>query len=131
MRLMLVPVAAAIALTGCDSGAQQQQPAPARPIKVTGDKDYQAELKSLTETNRNLTLLRAVQDTGNACRRVEGSVETGTYKNFDAWTVRCTGTGDWLVFLAATGDVQVRACKETAELKLPACASDRIPEKAE
>ena len=37
------------------------------------------------------------------------------------WTVRCTDTGDWAVFIAPNGDVQPRRCADEAELKLPAC----------
>lgn len=119
---------ALIALAGCDAGTEPS--APVRPIKVTGDQDYQAQLKALSPTNRDLALRRAIQDTGNQCKRIDGAVQAGTFKVFETWTVRCSDSGDWMVFVAATGDVQVRACRETAELQLPACATDRIAEAA-
>ena len=110
--------AAALMLAGCDGGAD---PAPTRPIKVTGAVDYQARMAGLSDTSRRLALRRAIQDSGNRCKRVDADVMQGAYKAMDMWLVRCSDTGEWVVFLAGAGDVQVRSCRDIAALGMPAC----------
>jgi hypothetical protein len=46
------------------------------------------------------------------------------------WTLRCTDTGDWAVFIAPNGDVQSRKCADLAELKLPVCRMEDTPDQA-
>jgi hypothetical protein len=45
------------------------------------------------------------------------------------WTARCTDSGEWAVFIAPVGTVQVRRCANVVSLKLPACQP--IPEPKE
>ncbi len=52
-----------------------------------------------------------------------GSAFQGEYKSLKMWTLRCSDSGDWALFLAANGDIQVRACKEATQLGLPPCVT--------
>ena len=46
------------------------------------------------------------------------------HDNLKMWTATCQ-TRSYAVFLAPNGDVQVRDCKDTAVLKLPACRLEK------
>ena len=106
------------ALGACDSGGDSQ-PTNVTKIKIA-DSAYIQQLRALSDQQRDLTLRRAVRDSGLGCHRVQGSEESGTYENLVVWTVRCD-TGNWAVFAAPTGDVQVRSCEHVAQLGLPGC----------
>jgi hypothetical protein len=82
---------------------------------------YADQLRALTPQNRDLALRRAIIDSGERCKRIESSEETGQYKNMATWTARCQGGRDWAVFIAPNGDAQVRSCTHVAQLGLPAC----------
>ncbi len=45
----------------------------------------------------------------------------GRFKNLVMWTARCKVGGDYGVFIGPDGTVQVRQCRQMAELKLPVC----------
>lgn len=117
------------ALAGCDNGtsngANDRQAVTMKPSS-----EYVEKLSALSELNRGLALRRAVQDEGNRCKRVERSGYQEDYKNLSMWTLRCTDTGDWAVFIAPNGDVQSRKCADLAELKLPVCRMDETSDQA-
>ncbi len=109
-------LAAASLLTGCDGGDGPRQTTKVRPASA-----YVDQLKGLSEMSRGLALRRAIQDSGSTCKKVDASGYQQDYQNLSMWTVRCSDGGDWAIFIAPNGDVQVRACKDAATLKLPAC----------
>ena len=113
-----------LALAGC---GEQAAEAPAETRKMTASSPFVDQLKGLSELNRGLALRRAIQDSGSACKKVEQSGYQEDYKNLSMWTVRCSDTKDWAIFIAPNGDVQVRKCTDAAQLQLPAC---RIEEQA-
>ena len=115
-------LALALALAGCDSGGGD---AP-KTRSITASNPYVEQLKSLSEQNRGLGLRRAVQDTKQRCKKVETSAYQEDYKNLSMWTLRCTD-GEYGIFIAPSGDVQVRQCKDMKTLGLPEC---RLPAKA-
>ncbi|SNS79091.1 hypothetical protein SAMN06295912_11646 [Sphingomonas laterariae] len=82
---------------------------------------YSDRLAALTDLQRNAALRRAVLDSGQYCKRVEWSAKQQTYKNLVMWTARCNPGGDKAVFIGPDGSVQVRPCKDLAQLKLPQC----------
>lgn len=105
-----------LALAGCDGGGE-----PANTTKVKASSPYVEQLRKLSELNRGLALRRAIQDTGQACKKVDRSGYQEDYKNMSMWTVRCSDGNDWSLFIAPNGDVQVRSCVQSAQLGLPAC----------
>lgn len=113
-------IAALLPLAGCgdagDSGGQATTP-----IKAASP--YVAQMRALSPLNRGLALRRAIQDSGERCKKIESSAYQQEYKNMAMWTAHCSDTGDWALFIAPNADVQVRACADAAQLKLPACRS--------
>lgn len=104
------------------------------PRKVTsievGDGAYVEKLRALSPQFQDLALRRAIQDAGKSCRRIEASAEQGPHENLSMWTARCEGGTQWAIFIAATGDVQVRDCAEAEQLGLPACQALEAQENA-
>ena len=115
---MAVSAAFMLVLAGCDGAGETGA---RKTIEVTGDAPYVEQLKALGEMNRGLALRRAIQDSGERCKRVDVSGYQQDYRNLSMWTARCSDSGDWAVFIAPNGDVQVRSCGDAATLELPAC----------
>lgn len=114
-------VTAGIVLLGLAACGSEGSTPPAKTKTITGTTQYIDKLKALSEMNRGLALRRAIQDSGNACKRVETSGFQQDYENLSMWTVRCSDTKDWALFIAPNADVQVRKCAEMQQLKLPEC----------
>jgi hypothetical protein len=114
--------AAILALAGCGGAPEASN---TRQIEVTGDIAYVEQLKALDEMNRGLALRRAIQDSGERCKRVDASGYQQDYENLSMWTARCSDSGDWALFIAPNGDVQVRSCEDAATLELPACRFEK------
>jgi hypothetical protein len=104
---------------GCDGGSQTSRQ-PATKIEVAKDNPYQEKMLALTETNRMLALRRAVQDDGGSCNKVTGSRYQQDYKGMAMWIAYCS-SGPHAVYVAPSGDVQVRPCRDSATLGLPEC----------
>lgn len=119
-------LAMALAVAGCDGGGSGGE---TKSIKVTGESDYDAQLKSLSEFNRGLGLRRAVLDSGARCKSVDFSGYQQAYRNMSMWTVRCSDGGDYALFIAPNADVQVRKCGDAGQLKLPECRFEAEPAK--
>lgn len=115
----LIIIAGLAALAACDDGAP---PTKVKKIETSGA--YIEKLRGLSQQDRDLALRRAVQDADLRCKRVLGTTESGRYENMVMWTVRCEGDEDWAVFIAPSGDVQVRSCGDLGQLSLPTCKLD-------
>ena len=119
MRKALIAAAAGaalLALGGCEDGA----PAPERKTVKLANPTSEG-LKALTPLYRFLGLRRAIVDNGQRCKKVDRGHFQQDYKNLAMWTANCTDSGEWAIFIAPGGDVQVRRCGNLASLKLPAC----------
>jgi hypothetical protein len=105
-----------LALCACgDSGSQQ-------PVaKVDIANPISDQLKGGNDLFRAIGLRRPIVDSGHRCKKVDAGGYQQQYKNYAMWTVHCTDTGDWAVFIAPTGDAEARKCTDLAELKMPAC----------
>jgi hypothetical protein len=115
-RLIGTTALLALTLSACGSGGDGGDVTQMRAANPMSD-----QLKAMTPLYRDLGLYRALRDSGQHCRKAENGAYQQEYKNLAMWTVRCTDTGDWAVFIAPNGDVQPRRCADEAELKLPAC----------
>lgn len=108
-----------LGLTGCD-GAPDALQANRTAGPVTIQNDYHDRMLKLSELERGAALRTAIRSAGERCDRVAASAFQQDYTNLKMWTAQCAVT-EYAVFLAATGDVQVRKCSEAAALKLPIC----------
>ena len=120
--LAAIALAALFALGGCDDGGNAGSNGKSRSIRASSP--YVDQLKGLSELNRGLALRRAIIDTGQACKKVDSSAYQEDYKNLSVWTARCSDGKDWMLFIAPSGDVQVRSCTDAAALGLPRCRFD-------
>lgn len=118
-RTMTLIAGTALLLAGCDGGTTGGNPTPTGTVKVANP--YVDRLRTLEEIDRGLWLRRGIIDSNFKCKKVSASGYQEDYKNLSMWTVRCTDSGDWAVYVAATGDVQARRCDEAAQLGLPQC----------
>ena len=122
MRRLLA--GALLILAGCGDGGGGE---PRRTTTMKPSSEYVDKLKALTPVNQGLALRRAIQDAGQRCKKVENAAYQEDYQNLSMWTARCSDTGDWALFIAPNADVQVRACKDLAALKLPVCRAPATP----
>ncbi|HEX2624073.1 MAG TPA: hypothetical protein VHM21_02350 [Sphingomicrobium sp.] len=113
---LLAACTLAIGVTACD------KPAPAPPKKeIQVRSAEQKKLFELDEMNRAIGLKRAIYASGSTCPRADATRFIGKYKNMDMWAVRCSDKRDWALFIGADNSVQVRLCKDTEAVGLPAC----------
>jgi hypothetical protein len=117
--LVAVAAAAALGLAGCEDGAPEQ-----KVTKVVAANPHSDQLKGMSELYRNLGLKRAIADNGRRCRKVERGGYQQQYKTMAMWAVHCDDTGDWAVYIAPDGTVQVSPCRDARQLGLPEC---RVP----
>ena len=139
----LTAACAALALAGCGSGTGANDGAAA--AKQEGASEASADLAAggasartngtrianrphermmtLNDSDRRIALVRAIRQTGNRCpRRVEPNpVYQADYEGMALWTARCDNNEQYAVFIAPNEDVQVRNCRDMAQLRLPAC----------
>lgn len=117
MRSAVVSLSALLLLTGCGPSAAPQARTAA--IKVQGQE--QKQLAAASEMDRSIALKRAIYDSGSRCRRVTRTGQMADYKNMSMWQAVCDDGGNWAVYIAPNGGVQVRACADLKGLKLPQC----------
>jgi hypothetical protein len=119
MRSLVPLIVAALCVAGC--GSESGEPTKTKSITVGATNSYHEQLQGLSKSSQGLALRRAVQDSGQRCKRAEATAFQGEYKALKMWTLRCSDSGDWALFLAPNGDIQVRACKDATQLNLPPC----------
>jgi hypothetical protein len=123
-KAMMAGAAAMLVLAGCEDGAPEAKRTVMKPANPTSD-----GLMELTELYRFLGLRRALVDSGQRCKKVDRGHYQQDYKNMAMWTARCTDSGEWAIFIAPAGSVQVRRCGNLASINLPQCTP--IPEPKE
>lgn len=120
----------ALLLTVLAVGACDRQPAapPARRNGISVRSASQKALFKLDALNRAIALKRGILASGSTCKRITKSGFVGPYKNLDMWTATCDDgatSRDWAIFIGADDSVQVRLCKDTQAVGLPACSTAR------
>jgi hypothetical protein len=122
----MVGAAAMLALGGCEDGA----PEPKRTVMKAANPTSEG-LKKLHDLYRFLGLRRAIVDNGQRCKKVDRGHYQQEYQTMAMWTAHCTDSGDWAIFIAPSGEVQVRRCGNAATLGLPLCKPIPGPAAAE
>ena len=124
---MRVTTPALVTLAVLLGACEKEAPPPAKPVEITVRSESQKQLTAANDLNRAIALKRAIMDSGSSCRRVATTGFVGPYKNMDMWTASCIDqfdrARDWAVFIGADDSVQVRLCKDTAAVGLPACVA--------
>jgi hypothetical protein len=110
--------------TACDGGGEPK----AAPTKIEIANPYHDRLLALSVLNRSLGLRRAIQDSSQSCQRITASAYQERYKQLELWVGRCDPEGDYAIFIGPNGEAQVRRCKDTKDLMLPACRTDQMQE---
>ncbi|TMJ15217.1 MAG: hypothetical protein E6G94_07735 [Alphaproteobacteria bacterium] len=123
-RSLGTALALALLVAGCGDGGGDKGPGNAAAPAIRATNTYSDGLKNLSELYRYLGLRRAIVDNGRRCKKVILGAYQEEYKSMALWTARCTDTGDWSIFLAPNGQVQVSPCADAATLHLPIC---RLP----
>src|SRR5678815_3342976 len=124
MRAQLLTVMVlAVTAAGCG------KPQPEQPTKsISVRSEQQNALHKLSEPTLKIALRRAIYDSGKKCNTVTKAGYVQEYGNLSMWTASCASELSFAIFVGPDGSVQVRDCKETEQLKLPACTI-REPEK--
>jgi hypothetical protein len=78
-------------------------------------------LKTLSPLYQRIGLRRAIGDSGKRCRRVDALGYQQQYRGLAMWVALCDDGRHWAVFIAPNADVQVRDCRQNAQLGLPVC----------
>jgi hypothetical protein len=117
-RIAASAAALCLLLAACEDGAPEPE---GTRTKVRAANPVSDQLKGLSELYRYLGLRRAIVDSGQRCKKVDRGGYQEEYKSMAMWTAHCTDSGDWAVFIAPSGDVQVRRCGNLASLGLPLC----------
>ena len=107
---------AALLLAACEDGAPERNV-----VQVVVANPYSDQLKGMSELYRNLGLNRAIKDNNQRCKKVEGAAYQQQYKTMAMWVARCSDSGEWAVYIAPAGEVQVSQCRHAKELGLPEC----------
>jgi hypothetical protein len=116
-----------LALAGCggeaeDPGTEIPTAAPEPQVEAG---EYQEEILSLDEGQRNAVFIRAIRDVDleQTCQGVESSAYVGEHQGAPMWTARCSDGTDWAILLGPTGSAQVMTCQEAELAGLPSCAT--------
>ena len=119
MKTQSAALAATILLLAACDGAPENTVAPA-PKAITVANPFHDTLIKLDELQRGAALRRAIRTAKETCDRVETAAYQQDYGNLKMWVATCQRTA-YALFVAPTGDVQVRQCADLASLKLPEC----------
>jgi hypothetical protein len=119
MRNVVVSLCALGLLGGCGQSSDPAPQARTTPIKVQGE--AQKQLAAANEMDRSIGLKRAIYASGSRCSRVIRTGQMADYKNMSMWQAICEDGGNWAVYIAPNGAVQVRACADLKGLALPQC----------
>jgi len=116
MRAKLLVAGLAFLGAACGS-SEPQQNALAEKIQSDGQK----ALHKLDDTNRAIGLKRAIHASGYQCIRIDRSAYVQDYGTLEMWAASCNDGRGWALFVGRDDSVQVRDCKDMADLKLPRC----------
>ena len=120
--VIMMPLTLSILLAGCGSegGAPQQETTQNALQTAPTGADYQAQLQSMSEGQRNAVFIRAIRDADRPCQHVERSSARGEINGAPAWTAVCDGV-EWTIIIGDAGVVQVT---NEAELRAAGVAAE-------
>lgn len=107
-------LALALALAACGDGAADRN---TTNIQVP-EGDYQQQLQTMSDVERNGVFFRAIRDAGRDCSDIQGSTPGGELQGRPTWTARCNNGVDWLIIVGRDGFVQVVSREEAEAMNL-------------
>jgi hypothetical protein len=122
-RALLLAIACAAGVAACGDAAP---PSNVQHIAIANP--YNDQLKALAPPMQRLGLMRAIRDNGNRCHKVQAVAEQQDYGNLAMWVALCDDGRHWAIFIAPTGDTQVRDCADAGRLRLPVCHPVTLPQ---
>jgi hypothetical protein len=111
---LFIVAAAAAFVAGCGTQKSAKSDAPK-------EAPFSQRLRSLSAAWRNATLIRAINDSGQVCDRINASAFQQTYKGLGMWHARCHDGGNWAIFIGDKGNAQVAPCSTDVGNPVPAC----------
>lgn len=117
MTKLFLCAASALALAACGGPATPANETQSIRVANPGSD----RLKALSPLNQRIGLVRAIRDAGRRCRRVDALAYQQEYRQLAMWVALCNDGRHWAIFIAPNEDVQVRDCRENAQLGLPVC----------
>ena len=111
---LFIIAAAAAFVAGCGTQKSTNSDAPK-------EAPFSQRLRSLSPAWRNAMLIRAINDSGQVCDRINASAFQQTYKGLGMWHARCHDGGNWAIFIGDKGNAQVASCSIDAGGPIPAC----------
>ncbi len=117
MNKLILCAASALAFAGCGESAPATDEASAVRMANPGSD----RLKALSPLNQRIGLVRAIRDSGKRCRRVDALAYQQEHRQLAMWVALCNDGRHWAIFIAPNEDIQVRDCRENAQLGLPVC----------
>lgn len=102
---MRIVLAAALALSACDS-----QPAAPPPLPQ-GPSAFQKQVAALTDAQRNAVFIRAIRDAGHDCQGVTGSVAKPPVGGDPLWHATCSDKATYGVVIGREGTATVVAAQ--------------------
>lgn len=101
----LLPLAALALVAGCDVTPTGQ---PTAPPKAAPPSEFQKSVEALSEAQRNIMLIRAIQDADQECQGVTSSERRGDSLNGDPlYIARCGAQHVYGVAIGRDGMAQV------------------------
>ena len=99
IAMILLP----LLLAGCGPAAPQNDTAPA-PV---AEGNYFDQIEALPSGQRDMVLMRAIQDSNVPCQHVTGSKGHAKVRGRPAWVAHCVEGLDWIVILEPGGMLHV------------------------
>lgn len=122
MRRAAPILACAMLLAGCGDTDMSDEVGENGEPRIRIANPHHDELTELRPALQRLAMLRAIRGSGFRCQRVDNTGYQEEYRNMRMWVAECGEEQKrWAVFIAPTGDVQVRDCAEAGQLALPRC----------
>lgn len=119
IRVALLTAGCAAALAALAACGDDSPPANVQHITIANP--YDDQLKALSPPMQRLGLMRAIRDNGNRCHKVQAVAQQQDHGNLAMWVALCDDGRHWAIFIAPTGDTQVRNCSDAERLHLPVC----------
>lgn len=109
MKHMLWIAGAALALAGCQDGAEQEPAANVSANAATNasGEDVGQRVAALSERERNVVFIRAILDANLPCQAVKTSERMEDQDGRPLWRANCSGDGSHMITITPDGTANI------------------------